>query len=305
MEILEMYVFLAAVGLPGNLIMIYITAKDIEKITTAGLLIMHFSFANMMHLVARILTLVIPKQGGICYPVTGPCKVALFTLFCGRRVSMLLTLLLGVFRLMRLINRTRKIINITPRNKCTHVLLLLLWIAVVCLWLPYILLIPAHRTSHPNSTETCTCSILISFTDENDYVIKLFNMLNGTLIQALVVTLMFYVSIRIVLILRQHQRTVSADGALSRYRSNQRELNAIKGITALLVCFGICFIINTVLRNIITSASFFCQRLFGDFYPVASPYILGFGYQSFRNMFTCVSCNPCKKSNRQHSITVS
>ncbi|KAM8939474.1 uncharacterized protein RCH25_053128 [Pelodytes ibericus] len=293
---------LATLGLPGNSMILYVAITNLKKVATAELFILHLSIGNMMQLIARILTIIIPDHGGVCYPLTIPCKTALFVFCVGRRVSMLFTLFLGMFRLMKLIRRGNRILgNIILENTHMNLPLILIWMFLLSICVPYIL-IPDNRPSHHNVTNSCTCSFFDALTD-NDASFKVFDIIFGTGSLVLAVISMWFLSISILWILRKHQLTIDVN--LNKSRRSQHEIKAIKGITTLMACYIICNVVHTLFRNFSGCLSFDVQRIAGDIYAAVSPFILGLGYPRFRKYLLCMRLGRiCQKPKEQETVTI-
>lgn len=267
---------------------------------SAKLLIVHLSIANMLQFLSRISTYIIPDLFGFCYPMTIPCKFPVMFLCISRRVSMLFTFFLGLFRLLKIKNQHYFI----PKTNVLHLALAANWVCITCVCLPYIILIPGNRQSTKNITEECDCSFIDSLTDQ-DLVAKILDLVLGTVFLYLTVALMCFVSIWMVLLLLKHKKTVFVEGALNRTQTSRRDITAIKATLALLLCYVTCASLNSSLRIINNVAASTWQKIIAGIYSVISPVILGLGYPYFRKAICKKPYVCCHKSNAQQIMSIS
>ncbi|KAG8584924.1 hypothetical protein GDO81_004827 [Engystomops pustulosus] len=307
MYVQVMFIFLAAVGLPVNFLLVYIFCFSTVKVAASDIFFIHLSIANLLQLITRIPTLIVPYQDNFCYPMSIPCKFFLFILFCSRKASMWITLLLDVFHLVKLTNKERFLSLIHLKKSCVQLCLALNWFIWVAAGVPYPLLIPSDRprqnTVHMNAT--CFCSLFDVLT-EKDFFLKTYDMVFGTVLQGLAIILMCLVDVKVLWILRKHQLVIVSHDMSQGQRSHHREVTAIKVITSLVVFFVICHLIDALLRNYSNEFVDHIRRLIEHLYPVVSPFILGFGDKRFRKRIKCIMfCRPCKTTNVSEVMTVS
>lgn len=298
MYLLGVTCFMAALGVPINLINVYVAMTSLEKIATAEILIIHLSFANMLQLISQILTIVIPDQHGICYPMVSLCKLSLWLLCTSRRVSMLFTFYLGLFCLLKIKKKHR----FTLSNACLHLALPGNWILFNFLCLPQSILIPDDRPSHPNVTEGCICSLDYSLTD-NDTFVRLYNLALTSGSLYIFTALTCYICIHMVLFLLKHKQTVFTHGTFSM-RTRQEDIIAIKAVLALLVCYVMCSIAICAISFFSESDAFHIEKIFANIHNVIFPFILGLGYPSFRKAIF-LKCRLIQKSNTEQAVTIS
>lgn len=301
------FIFLAAVGLPGNLLLIYIIAIASEKIAAYEIFFIHISVANMLQLITRVSSVILPGQDHVCYPMSVPCKLSLFILFCSRKATIWITVMLEVFHLVKLTNQNGFLSFILLKKPCVQLCLALNWLIWIAAGVPYPLLVPSDRprqiSVHMNTT--CLCSMFDVLT-EKDFFLKTYDMVFGTVLQCLAIILMCLVDIKVLWILQKHQQAIFSHATSRGQRSYQREVKTIKVITCLVVFFVICHLIDALLRNYSHEITDHFRRLIEHLYPTVSPFILGFGDQRFRKRIRCIMFNrPCQTTSVKEIITVS
>lgn len=262
----------------------------------AEIMMMQICGTNMLQLISRILTIVIPDQQGICYPMTFPCKISIVLICSARKGSMLFAIFLGLFRLMKIKNKLYFVLT----NTHLYLALAATWLILIASCFPYIVFIPSNRTYYQNLTGTCACSFFYSLTDM-DLGVKIFDWVCGVGSLYFVIVLMCFVSIKMVLILLKHQKTVFVGGTLNRSRTRQRDIFAIKAVIALLVCYVTCSFVSQSLRHYLAFHDFDLRRIIADIYNLASPVILGYPY--FRKL-PCKSWH-CHRQSQERVRTIS
>lgn len=300
-------ILLAAIGIPGNLLLMYIVATASEKLTIPDIFILHISAANIAQLTARIPAVLVSHQGEICYPMALPCKISLFILFCSRKACIWFILKLDVYHFMKLTNRTGFLKFVFLNYRWVIFCVAMNWVMWIALGLPYVLLVPSDRPRQQDDivNSTCHCSFFDSLT-ETDSFLKTYDMIFGTVIQFLAIVLICLVDIKVLWILVKHQQTIFTETTAQRLRNHQREVGAIKVITSLVVFFVLCHLLDAFLRNYPGHVVSELKRGFDHLYPAMTPFILGYADQRFIQKLTCILCyRDCKKNKVSQIVTVS
>uniref|UniRef100_H3AIV6 G-protein coupled receptors family 1 profile domain-containing protein n=1 Tax=Latimeria chalumnae TaxID=7897 RepID=H3AIV6_LATCH len=277
-------------GVLGNCFLIFITKKDSIKLPAADIFVVHLASANLIYLFFRDLSLAVPLLTKNCLPFNIPCMCVDFVMHTALKLSSWCTLMLSVLRLCKL----RKLysplwIAVKLENSSFFSLFVLFqWIFWAAAYVPFLILLPNNEIV--NAT-ICFCSITTVITTHK-WSLETYRLFYLSFSEYLLLVLMAAANLHIIWVLLKRHRMLFAANQWTRAQNTNRELKAAKVILFLVVLYVTCWGIHALTQNIPETIALVVGHTASLLYSVFSPYIIGFGYQTFREKFKSMLTNP-------------